>query len=63
MIKKSPCNAGDVGWIPRWGRSPERREWQPTPVFLPGEFHLQRMVGYGPWGHRESNTTKMTNTG
>ena len=30
-----------------------RREWQPTPVFLPGEFHGQRsLVGYSPRGHR-----------
>ena len=30
---------------------PWRREWQPTPVFLPGEFHGQRsLVGYSPWG-------------
>ena len=27
------------------------RAWQPTPVFLPGEFHGQRsLVGYSPWG-------------
>ena len=26
-----------------------RREWQPTPIFLPG---------YSPWGHRESDTTE-----
>ena len=26
-----------------------RREWQPTPVFLPGEFHGQRsLAGYSP---------------
>ena len=36
-----------------------RREWHPTPVFLPGEFHGQRsLVGYSPWRHRESNTTE-----
>ena len=36
-----------------------RREWQPTPVFLLGEFHGQRsLAGYSPWGHKESNTTK-----
>ena len=30
----------------------------PTPVFLPGEFHGQRrLVGYSPWGHKESDTT------
>ena len=37
------------------GNIPWRREWQPTPVFLPGEFHGQRsLVGYGPWGGKES---------
>ena len=36
-----------------------RRKRQPTPVFLPGEFHGQRMlVGYNPRGHRESETTE-----
>ena len=33
--KESACNAGDLGSIPGLGRSLER-EWQPTPVFLPG---------------------------
>ena len=34
------------------------RKWQPTPVFLPREFHGQRsLVGYSPWGHEESDTT------
>ena len=32
---------------------PWRRERQPTPVFLPGEFHGQSSrTGYSPWGHR-----------
>ena len=36
-----------------WGRSPWRRKWQPTPIFLPGKFHGQRsLVGYSPWGRR-----------
>jgi len=31
---------------------------QPTPVFLPGEFHGQRSLeGYSPWGHKESDMT------
>ena len=34
-----------------------RREWLPTPVFLPRESHGQRsLVGYNPWGHKELNT-------
>ena len=33
--------------------------WQPTPVFLPGEFHGEESLeGYGPQGHRESDTTE-----
>ena len=35
--------------------------WQPTPVFLPGESRGQRsLVGYSPWGHRESDMTAAT---
>ena len=35
-----------------------RRKWQPTPVLLPGKFHGWRsLVGYSPWGHKESDTT------
>ena len=51
------------GWKPRFnpwvGKILWRRKWQSTPVFLPGEFHGQRsLVGYSPWGHKESDTTK-----
>ena len=28
-------------WV---GKIPWRREWQPTPVYLPGEFHGQRSL-------------------
>ena len=35
-----------------------RRKWRPSPVFLPGEFHGQRIwVGYSPWGGKEQDTT------
>ena len=55
--KESPCHAGDAGLIPGLGRSPGEREWQPTPVFLPGEFHGQRsLAGYSPWSPRELDT-------
>ena len=39
--KESPCNAGDPGSILGSGRS-RRRKWQPSLVFLPGEFHQQK---------------------
>ena len=36
-----------------------RRKRQPTPVLLPGESRGQgSLVGYGPWGHKESDTTE-----
>ena len=43
--------------VQSWVRKiPWRRKWQPTPVFLPGEFHGQRnLVGYSPWGHKDSD--------
>ena len=38
---------------------PLRREWQPTPVFLPIEFHEQKgWVGYSPWSHKELDMTE-----
>ena len=49
-MKESACNAGDAGSIPGSGRSPWRRKWQPTPVFLPGKSHGHgSLVGYSPW--------------
>ena len=33
--KESACNMGDLGTIPGLGRFPWKREWLPTPVFLP----------------------------
>ena len=36
-----------------------RSKWQPTPVFLPGEFHGQRsLAGYSPQGGKELDTTE-----
>ena len=34
-----------------------RRQWQPTPVLLPGKSHGRRsLVGCNPWGHYKSDT-------
>ena len=47
------------GFDPWLWKIPWRRERQPTPVFLPREFHGQRnLVGYSPWGHNELDMTK-----
>ena len=36
-----------------------RRQWQPTPVLLPGKSHGRRsLVGCSPWGRKESDTTE-----
>ena len=36
-----------------------RRQWQPTPVHLPGKSHGRRsLVGGSPWGTKESDTTE-----
>ena len=38
----------------------QRRQWQPTPVFLPGKSQGQwRLLGCHLWGHTESNTTEV----
>ena len=40
---------------------PWRGKWQTTPVFLHGESHGQSsLVGYGPWGRKESDMTEVT---
>ena len=57
--KESVCNAGDLGFNPWFGKMPWRREWQPTPIFLPGEFHGQgSLVDCSPWGRKESDMTE-----
>ena len=43
-----------------WVRKiPWRRQWLPTPVFLPGKFHGQSsLAGYSLWGCKESDMTE-----
>ena len=43
-VKNLPGNTGNVDLIPGLRRSPRGRAWQPTPVFLPGESHGQRLL-------------------
>ena len=48
-------------WFDPWVRKIWSREWQPTPVFLPGESNGQRsLASYSPWGFKESDTTAVT---
>ena len=53
-----PAKAGDSRSIPGLGKTPCRRKWQPTPIFLPWKFHGHRSLAvYSLWGHKESDTT------
>ena len=58
MVKNLP--AMEKTYVQTWVRKiPWRREWQPTPVFLPGEFHGQKSLAvYSPWGCKEWGTTE-----
>ena len=55
MAKNLP-EMRETGLDPCVGKIPWRMEWQPTPVFLPGESRRQRRLeGYSPWGCKELN--------
>ena len=61
VVDNPPAKAGDkrCGFNPWMGKVAWRRPWQPAPVFVPGESHGQRsLVGYSPWGHKESDMTE-----
>ena len=63
MAKESAYSAGCSrhGFDPWVGKIPWRREWQPIPVFLPGESLGKRiLVGYSPCACKESDTTEVT---
>ena len=64
VVKNPPANAENVKrhlFNPWVGKMPWRTKWQSTPVFLPGESQGQRsLVGYSPWGHKESDRTEVT---
>ena len=63
IILSGFCIGSMIGGI-RWLKAGTyricwKRKWQRTPVFLPGKSHGQRtLVGYSPWGHKESDTTE-----
>ena len=60
--KGSACQCRRHKFNPWVRKIPWRRKWQPTPVFLPGEFHGQwSLVGYSPWGQKELDTTERPN--
>ena len=68
--KECACNAGYLGLIPGWGRSPGEGDGYPLQYSraslvaqmvknLPGESRGQRsLVGYSPWDRKELDTTE-----
>ena len=55
--KESPSQHRRRGFNPWVRKIPQRRKWQPNPVFLPGGSYGQRsLAGYSPWGHKELHT-------
>ena len=57
MVKNLPAAQFDP-WV---GKMPWRKAWQPAPVFLLGKSYGRRsLVGYSPWGHKESYMTEVT---
>ena len=65
--KKSACNAGDLGSIPRSPRSSGEGNGSPLQYTPPGESYGQRsLAGYSPWDHKSriqlSEQTTTTHT-
>ena len=60
MVKNPPANAGDIrdmGLIPGSGRSPGEGNGSPLQYFC---LEQEEPRGYSSWGHKESETTEVT---
>ena len=58
--KESAYSVGELGLIPWVGKIPWRREWLPTLISLPGEFHGQKsLAGDSPWSPKELGMTEL----
>ena len=60
--KDCHCRTHERHGLNPWVREiPLKEAWQPTPVFLLGEFSGKRsLAGYSPWGHKELDMTEAT---
>ena len=62
--KEHSCQLRGRGFYPWVRKIPWNGKWQPTLVFLPGEFHGRRSLpGYCLWGCKESDMTERACTG
>ena len=51
--KEPACQCRRHRFNPWVRKIPWRREWEPSPIFLPGKSHGEkRLVSYTPWGHK-----------
>ena len=58
VVKNPPAMQEMKFWSLGW-EDPVGKEMTPTPVFLLGQSDEQRsLVGYSPWGPKESDTTE-----
>ena len=61
MVKNSSAMQ-ETQFDPCVGKIPWRRKWQPTPVFLPVEFHGQETGRLQSMRSQESDTTEQLHT-
>ena len=54
--RESTYDTGEMGLSPGSGKTPWRREWQPNPVFLPGESHGQSSLAGNMESQRVGHT-------
>ena len=61
--KESTCNAGELGLIPGLARSPGGGNGKPLQYScLENSYGQRSLVGYSPWGHKESGITEWLST-
>ena len=56
--KESVCNAGDLGSIPGSGRSLKKGMATHCSIFALRILGQRSLMGYSPWGRRESDPTE-----
>ena len=59
--KESTCQYRRLKFDPWVGKIPWRREWQPTPIFSPGEYHGQRSLAAYIVHRVAKSQTKLSN--
>ena len=65
MVKNPAANTGDArdaSSVPGWGRSPGEENGNHSSILACNIHGHRNLVGYSPWGHKESDTTEHTHT-